>query len=44
MLIATRHDLHAEVAAPALRAGKAVFLEKPMALNQADLDDLLAAR
>src|SRR5262249_37746762 len=33
VLIATRHDLHAPVAAAALNAGKAVFLEKPMALS-----------
>jgi predicted dehydrogenase/threonine dehydrogenase-like Zn-dependent dehydrogenase len=43
VLIATRHDLHAAVAAAALRAGKAVFLEKPMALTEAELDDLMAA-
>ncbi|MDQ6671781.1 MAG: bi-domain-containing oxidoreductase [Chloroflexota bacterium] len=43
VLVATRHDLHAGIAAAALRAGKAVFLEKPMALNEADLEDLLAA-
>ena len=41
--IATRHDLHAGMAAAALRAGKAVFLEKPMALNAAELDDVLDA-
>lgn len=43
VLIATRHDLHASTAAAALRAGKAVFLEKPMALSADDLDDLMAA-
>src|SRR5207247_979274 len=43
VLIATRHDLHASVAAAALRAGKSVFLEKPMALAAAELDDLLDA-
>src|SRR5579859_187487 len=43
VLIATRHNLHASVAAAALRAGKAVFLEKPMALAGPELDDLLAA-
>ena len=41
VLVATRHDLHAQVAAAALRAGKSVFLEKPMALSAEELDDLL---
>lgn len=43
VLVATRHDLHASIAAAALRAGKAVFLEKPMALAADELDDLLDA-
>jgi len=43
VLVATRHDLHATVAAAALRAGKSVFLEKPMALSSDELDDLLDA-
>jgi len=43
VLIATRHNLHATVAAAALRAGKAVFLEKPMALAEPELADLLDA-
>ena len=41
VLIATRHDQHAALAAEALRAGKAVFLEKPVAVNQFQLDELL---
>jgi predicted dehydrogenase len=43
VLIATRHDLHASIAAVALGAGKAVFLEKPMALTDPELEDLLGA-
>jgi predicted dehydrogenase/threonine dehydrogenase-like Zn-dependent dehydrogenase len=43
VLIATRHNLHAAVAAAALRAGKSVFLEKPMALSPPELEDLLDA-
>jgi polar amino acid transport system substrate-binding protein len=43
VLIATRHNLHASIAAAALRAGKSVFLEKPMALSPTELDDLLDA-
>ena len=43
ILVATRHDLHASVAVAALRAGKAVFLEKPMALSESELDAVLEA-
>ena len=43
VLIATRHDLHAVIATAALRAGKSVFLEKPMALTPAELDELMEA-
>jgi len=41
LVISTRHDLHAPLALRAVRAGKAVFLEKPMALHQAELDELV---
>lgn len=45
VLIATRHDTHAEYAARALEAGKHVFVEKPPALDEAGLAALeLAAR
>jgi predicted dehydrogenase len=43
ILIATRHDLHARIATAALEAGKAVFLEKPMALDAAQLQGVLDA-
>ena len=39
VLIATRHDLHARHGAAALRAGKHVLLEKPLALTRAELAD-----
>jgi predicted dehydrogenase/threonine dehydrogenase-like Zn-dependent dehydrogenase len=42
VMICTRHHLHASQAIAAVRAGKAVFLEKPMALTQAELDELVA--
>ena len=36
-IIATRHDSHARYAEEALRAGKAVFVEKPLALTRDEL-------
>lgn len=38
VLIGTRHDSHAEIAAAALAAGKAVFVEKPLGLNREEID------
>ena len=43
LVIATRHDSHAALAAQALDAGKAVFLEKPLAVDAAGLE-LVASR
>jgi len=40
VLVSTRHNLHAKISADALRAGKAVFVEKPMALNDSELLEL----
>ena len=40
VLIATRHHLHAEMVAAALRAGKHVFVEKPLALTREELATL----
>ena len=37
VVIATRHDTHAAYAAEALRAGKHVFVEKPLALAEDEL-------
>lgn len=41
--IATRHDSHARLAAQALRAGKHVFVEKPLALTCNELEEVKAA-
>jgi predicted dehydrogenase/threonine dehydrogenase-like Zn-dependent dehydrogenase len=43
VVIATRHSSHASLAAAALRAGKAVFVEKPPCLNPVELRELRAA-
>jgi predicted dehydrogenase/threonine dehydrogenase-like Zn-dependent dehydrogenase len=37
VVIATRHSSHARIAAEALRAGKAVYVEKPLALTLREL-------
>ena len=42
VLIATRHDLHAGLALRALRAGKHVLVEKPLALEEHELAALEA--
>lgn len=41
LVIGTRHDLHAELAQRGLERGLNVFVEKPLALNDAQLDRLL---
>ncbi|HVG30788.1 MAG TPA: bi-domain-containing oxidoreductase [Pyrinomonadaceae bacterium] len=43
VVIATRHDTHAELARRALERGKHVFVEKPLALSDAELDGVLEA-
>jgi predicted dehydrogenase len=42
--VASRHDTHADLAARALAAGKAVFVEKPPALTEESLTALARAR
>lgn len=43
VLIATRHDSHARYACEALLKGKPVYVEKPLALNDAELAQVRAA-
>ena len=43
VVIGTQHDLHATLARQALAAGRDVFVEKPLALNDEELDAVLAA-
>ena len=40
VLIATRHDLHAPLVLAALQAGRQVFVEKPLCLTPAELDEI----
>ncbi|MCK5777720.1 MAG: bi-domain-containing oxidoreductase [Rhodospirillales bacterium] len=43
VVVATRHDSHAGLAARALNAGKSVFVEKPLALDLGQLNDVIDA-
>ncbi len=43
VIIATPHNLHAELARQALLKGKHVFVEKPLALNDEELEAVLEA-
>jgi len=43
VVIATRHDLHAELCLAAAEAGKHVFVEKPLALRVAECEAIVAA-
>jgi predicted dehydrogenase len=43
VVIATRHDTHAELAARALERGKAVFVEKPLAVTREQLARVMTA-
>lgn len=44
VFVATRHDQHATLAESILRAGKAAWIEKPLALTMPELDQLAAIR
>ncbi|MDD3491500.1 MAG: bi-domain-containing oxidoreductase [Candidatus Pacebacteria bacterium] len=41
IMIATRHNLHASMVIDALKAGKNVFVEKPLCLTEQELDDII---
>tara|TARA_R110000868_G_scaffold92056_1_gene255119 strand:- start:15235 stop:17382 length:2148 start_codon:yes stop_codon:yes gene_type:complete len=42
VLIGTRHDTHAGLVCEALRAGKNVFVEKPLAIDNSELNEIAA--
>lgn len=44
LLITTRHNLHAGMSVESLRAGKHVFVEKPLALNTDELENVIEAQ
>ncbi|MDO9117854.1 MAG: bi-domain-containing oxidoreductase [Nitrospira sp.] len=41
IVIATRHDSHAKLACAALKAGKHVFVEKPLAITREELETII---
>jgi predicted dehydrogenase/threonine dehydrogenase-like Zn-dependent dehydrogenase len=43
VFIATRHDSHAHLATEALRHGKSVFVEKPLAITEEELREVVVA-
>ena len=43
VFVLTRHDTHGSLTRRALEAGKHVFVEKPLTLNESDLDEIARA-
>ena len=43
VMITTRHNLHAKMVLESLQAGKNVFVEKPLALNMEELNQIIQA-
>jgi len=43
VLITTRHNMHAPMVLEAIKAGKSVFVEKPLAIREEDLEDIVTA-
>jgi predicted dehydrogenase/threonine dehydrogenase-like Zn-dependent dehydrogenase len=41
VFIATRHNLHASMVEAALKSGKNIFVEKPLALNEGELESIV---
>jgi predicted dehydrogenase len=42
VMITTRHNKHADQVIQSLQAGKHVFVEKPLAINTQDLEQILS--
>lgn len=43
VIITTRHDLHAKMVLETLQAGKSAFVEKPLCLNEEELEQIVDA-
>ena len=43
LVVATRHNLHAEAVLKSLKAGKSIFVEKPLCLTVAELKEIASA-
>ncbi len=43
VMIATPHNTHGSLTVAALRAGKAVFVEKPLAINRTEVEEVMTA-
>ncbi len=43
VIVTTRHNLHAKMVTEALQAKKSVFVEKPLCLNEEELDEIIQA-
>ena len=41
VLVTTQHHLHAKMTMEAISAGKSVYVEKPLALNEKELDEII---
>lgn len=43
VMITTRHNMHAPMVLQAIKAGKSVFVEKPLAIKETEMEDIIAA-
>lgn len=43
VIVTTRHNLHASMVVEALKAGKSVFVEKPLCINNSELEAIVEA-
>lgn len=43
LLITTRHNMHASMVVESIKAGKSVFVEKPLAIKESELEEIIEA-